>query len=425
MIAPSSRRATPGRRRRAVQECGLTVCTYDSWAMVGPPPDLDLRDRVAGSNTTDPRTRERKEAETRRSSGRGAENRRPGEPGSDDPGLFERDGQRSARVRGRNARARPRPRRPDRRRRLRAGDRGGSRARFRPCGGEGGTRAAGRFRQDHEGRVADQARRSRGVRSTGAHRRQALRDPGRPRWQGPRSSGVMQHLKERYPRVWSFLAARFAPGGYLGLHLTIGFLISALGLWIFLGVTEDVVHNDPLTQVDVRLLNWLQAHHGPVRDQVFRAISALGSQWVFVPLGLAVTVFLVIRKEGLLLEGWLLAFVGGFLLNNVLKSAIRRPRPLPGAGLYHSWSFPSGHAMVSLIAYGMLAYLLIVLGTRNRRTQIGIVAWVALLVLAIGFSRLYLGAHYFSDVVGGYAAGMLWLSACISGLEVARRWRAT
>src|SRR5258706_4711550 len=158
----------------------------------------------------------------------------------------------------------------------------------------------------------------------------------------------MQHLKERYPRVWSFLAARFAPGGYLGLHLTIGFLISALGLWIFLGVTEGVVHNDPLTQLDVSLLNWLQAHHGPVRDQVFRAISALGSQWVFVPLGLAVTVFLVIRKRGLLLEGWLLAFVGGFLLNNVLKNAIRRPRPLGGAGPYPSLGLSHGPSQGSL-----------------------------------------------------------------------------
>ena len=56
----------------------------------------------------------------------------------------------------------------------------------------------------------------------------------------------------------------------------------------------------------------------------------------------------------------------------------------------------------------------------------GEVFWfgVALLIVAIGFSRLYLGVHYFSDVVGGYAAGLLWLSACISGLEVARRWHA-
>ncbi len=137
-------------------------------------------------------------------------------------------------------------------------------------------------------------------------------------------------------------------------------------------------------------------------------------------------VFLAIKQQGLVLEGWLLAFVGGALLNNILKSVIHRPRPYAAsASLSHSWSFPSGHAMVSLIAYGMLTYVLIILGPRSRRVQLAIAGCATLLVLAIGLSRLYLGAHYFSDVVGGYAAGMLWLSACISGLEVTRPWRAT
>ena len=243
-------------------------------------------------------------------------------------------------------------------------------------------------------------------------------------WRRVIDTPMMRRLRVRYPRAWSFVTARFARREYLGLHLTIGFLISAVGLWVFLGVTEDVVHNDPLTQFDFTVLNWLQAHHGEVGNQVFRTISALGDPVVMITVALVVAVFLVISKEGLLLEGWLLAFVGGFLLNNVLKSAIHRPRPHAAAGLYHSWSFPSGHAMVSLIAYGMLTYLLIIL-SRNRRARVAIVGLAALLVLAIGFSRLYLGAHYFSDVVGGYAAGMLWLSACISGLEVTRRWRAT
>ena len=223
----------------------------------------------------------------------------------------------------------------------------------------------------------------------------------------------------------SFIKARFARGEYLGLHLTIGLLVSALALWIFLGITEDVLHNDPITQFDSTLLAWMQAHHGPAADQIFRALSALGSPLVMSVLAVGVAVFLVISKQGLLLEGWLLAFVGGFLLNNVLKNAIHRPRPQAAAGLYQSWSFPSGHAMISLIACGMLTYVLMLLGPRNRRAHLAIVGCATLWVLSIGVSRLYLGAHYFSDVVGGYAAGMLWLSACISGLEVTRRWRAT
>jgi hypothetical protein len=69
----------------------------------------------------------------------------------------------------------------------------------------------------------------------------------------------------------------------------------------------------------------------------------------------------------------------------------------------------------------MLAYLLVVFWTERRRTQLTIVLIVALLTVAIGVSRLYLGVHYSSDVVAGYAVGLLWLSACITGLEMARR----
>ena len=79
--------------------------------------------------------------------------------------------------------------------------------------------------------------------------------------------------------------------------------------------------------------------------------------------------------------------------------------------------------MGSLVVYGMLAYLLVVFWTERRRTRLTIVLIAALLTVAIGVSRLYLGVHYFSDVVAGYAAGLLWLSACSTGREMARRQR--
>jgi len=91
------------------------------------------------------------------------------------------------------------------------------------------------------------------------------------------------------------------------------------------------------------------------------------------------------------------------------------------AYILHSYSFPSGHAMGSLVGYGMLAYLLVISWADRWQVRVAIVSIAALLILAIGVSRLYLGVHYFSDVVGGYAAGVLWLSAYITGLEIARR----
>jgi undecaprenyl-diphosphatase len=245
-------------------------------------------------------------------------------------------------------------------------------------------------------------------------------------WRRALASPALQRLKVRYPRTWTFAAARFARAEYLGLHLTIGLAVSLAGLWLFGGVTEDVIHHDPLTQFDATLLEWVHAHATPTGYAVFNAISLLGSPVTLTILALGVGLLLAARRQWILLAGWLAAFAGGGLLDAVLKLAIRRPRPpYAAAFLQHvSWSFPSGHAMASLIGYGMLAYVLVLLWIHRRGAQIAVVLAAALLILAIGVSRLYLGVHYFSDVVGGYAAGVLWLSACISGVEVARRWRA-
>ena len=244
-------------------------------------------------------------------------------------------------------------------------------------------------------------------------------------WQRAAAAPALQQLRARYPRAWTFAAARFARGEYLGLHLTVGLAISLAGLWLFGGITEDVIHHDPLTQFDAALLSWLHAHATPIGYGIFDAISLFGSAEILTILALGMGLFLAARRQWTLLGGWLAAFAGGGLLDEMLKLAIRRPRPpYASAFLHHySWSFPSGHAMGSLIGYGMLAYVLTVLWIHRPRAQVAVALGAAVLIVAIGLSRLYLGVHYFSDVVGGYAAGLLWLSACISGIEVARRWR--
>jgi undecaprenyl-diphosphatase len=244
-------------------------------------------------------------------------------------------------------------------------------------------------------------------------------------WQRVLTKPGLQRLKTRFPSAGTFVTARFARGEYLGLHLTIGFVISLAGLWLFGSITEDVIHHDPLTLFDVTLLEWIHARATPAGYAVFNAISLLGSLVAMIVLALGGGLFLAVRRQWIVLGGWVAAFAGGGLLSQVLKLVIRRARPEYAAAFLQdeSWSFPSGHAMGSLIGYGMLVYVLATLVLQGRRTQLAVALGAALLIAAVGLSRLYLGVHYFSDVVGGYAAGMLWLSACISGVEVARRWR--
>ena len=111
----------------------------------------------------------------------------------------------------------------------------------------------------------------------------------------------------------------------------------------------------------------------------------------------------------------------GTALNYGLKTLFHRGRPEYSSEFIHraSWSFPSGHAMDSLIVYGFLAFLLLERTTSPTKRRL-IVGAAAVLIGTIGFSRMYLGVHYLSDVVGGFLAGMVWLMVCIAGYEFAQ-----
>jgi len=232
-------------------------------------------------------------------------------------------------------------------------------------------------------------------------------------------------FRQRHVRIWAFVAARFARGEYLGLHLTIGLLVSLAALWLFGGVTEDVIHHDPLTLLDLRLADWFRTHATPVGVRIASAVSLVGSPVAMAALAIAIAFLLAHRRWWITLGGWLAAFAGGAVLDWMLKTIIQRPRPTGAAAFLHgeSFSFPSGHAMGSLIGFGMLAYVVLAYWPATRRHVAVVIGVAVALIIAIGLSRLYLGVHYFSDVVGGYAAALVWLASCISGVEVALRER--
>ena len=231
----------------------------------------------------------------------------------------------------------------------------------------------------------------------------------------------VQLIRQRYPRVWRFFGARLAPDSYLGLHLTLGLLITLAAMVGFGALADAVADRENLTRFDQQLAISLHQNGTIAQVGIFEAITHFGDYRTLVCLGVAVSLILLIRRRWLPLFGWVVALAGSGFLNVLLKAFFQRVRPVfdnpwltePG------WSFPSGHAMGSLVAYGMLAYFLIVdWRIPFPRT---IIAVAIALVLAIGFSRIYLGVHFFSDVAAGFAAALMWLAICVSGCEVARR----
>jgi membrane protein DedA with SNARE-associated domain/membrane-associated phospholipid phosphatase len=229
-------------------------------------------------------------------------------------------------------------------------------------------------------------------------------------------------LRTRYYAQLRWLLRRLTPGQYLGLHLTVGLLAAAGGLWLFGGLAEDLLTGDPIVRFDRVLDDYLHAHATPPLTTFFLIVTALSSIEAIVLLGVVVAAFLAWGRRWLFLGSWLAAVAGSVVLNQLLKGLFDRPRPFFEHPLLieTSYSFPSGHAMESFVVYGMLAYFA-VLALRSWKARVAVVFGVALLVMLIGFSRLYLGVHYFSDVLAGYAAGGVWLSALVTGAETIRR----
>ncbi len=157
--------------------------------------------------------------------------------------------------------------------------------------------------------------------------------------------------------------------------------------------------------------------------EFWSAVSLLGSPIAMTIVCAVLSSTLAARGRRTAALAVLLVQGGGGLLNLTLKSLVKRPRP-PGSELVlhgFSWSFPSGHAMGSLIGYGMLCYCLGQYWTVSRNVRRTVFALAIVTVLAIGTSRVALGVHYRGDVVGGYLIGATWLAA---GIAVLRRAEA-
>jgi membrane-associated phospholipid phosphatase len=240
---------------------------------------------------------------------------------------------------------------------------------------------------------------------------------------GPRVSG----MRLRHPRAFQILSGRYAHSEYLAVHLGIGFVISLAVIAIFASITEGLVEGSPLTRFDVTVANYLRQSLAPSVFDAFNVLSSLGARGAMTLLLFAGAMWYAVRRRGLELAGWVVAFIGGSLLDASLRFVVRRSE-LPFADLVLlDWGtgLASGHALGVVLGFGMLAYLLYA-AVKGAVMRMLIIILATALVVAIVTARLYLGQGYVSDVSAGVAAGFVWLAACISGIEIARQrdWKS-
>ena len=219
----------------------------------------------------------------------------------------------------------------------------------------------------------------------------------------------------------SFLRARLSPEGYLGLHLTVGIAVLLLAVFVFAHIAEDVVARDSLILLDERVIQWLHAHTTPGRTAFFLFVTHWHNTLGVLVMTTLLVLWLAFKRSWDWVLRVLLSVPLGMLLNVLLKSIFQRQRPAFDQPLLSlvTYSFPSGHTAAATLLYGVLgAWLVTVL---QRRWHAPVVVLATVMVALVALSRVYLGAHYPSDVFAAMASSTAWLAVVFTGVSTWRK----
>jgi len=211
----------------------------------------------------------------------------------------------------------------------------------------------------------------------------------------------------------------------VALLLAAGFVVLLGAASGFAEIAEGIGQGGDVARFDEAFSSALAANVAPATLDAFAVVTRLGDTATIAALGVLVAAVLVIRGRRRLAFGWGIALAGNALLNETLKHVFERVRPVHASGVVaaEGWSFPSGHSSGAVVAYGLLAYVLI--RALPPRWHPAVVLVAVALAFTIGSSRVFLQVHYPSDVVAGFLSGSAWLAICIVGFEFARRYRST
>ncbi|MDP3779513.1 MAG: LssY C-terminal domain-containing protein [bacterium] len=229
-------------------------------------------------------------------------------------------------------------------------------------------------------------------------------------------------LTTKLERFFVFIRRRFVRKQRNGLSLTVGIVIVALFLLAFFFILQNYHGQDKLIQADTRIENLIYTLRSEELSDAMLLITLMGT-WQIIFTGIIVIGFPLFALN---LIPYLLALVisvsGGEIISSLIKNLVERPRPPVTSALIieKSFSFPSGHTLVAVAFYGFLAYTFYRLGGTKRAKTLSIILG-GTAILAIAFSRLYLGIHWPSDILASLALGGAWLCLVITGLKFAQK----
>lgn len=201
------------------------------------------------------------------------------------------------------------------------------------------------------------------------------------------------------------------------LHLIAGLLVFIVMTLTLGEIAEDVRNGEPLTLTDVHFSNWLHTHGSAPLTKVMWIITSLHASMVVCTVAVLIGLYLWRRRQRYWVVALWLSVFGGLLLNKLLKLVFHRARPHfhDAVQSLTSYSFPSGHTMIATVFYGALA-VFVSANSKSWPLRIFSVAIAMALIMLVAFSRIYLGAHYLSDVLGAMAEGFAWIALSLTGL---------
>ncbi|MEA3292248.1 MAG: VTT domain-containing protein [Pseudomonadota bacterium] len=221
-------------------------------------------------------------------------------------------------------------------------------------------------------------------------------------------AGRLLAFSRRHPTMRWLIGDLLDPARPAFRALLMWLVLLVLGSWLFWEMADAVMAQNPMIAAGNSVYEFLQQLRTPFGDRVMVIFSELGDAAVLVPLVAAVLVWMLWRRAWVDVGYWLSAALFGTLAVAVIKGLMKAPRPTDLYTGVDAYSFPSGHATMSTVIYGLLAVLI-------AQTDPFRLRWVpygmaAVLIGGIAFSRLYLGAHWLPDVIAGVGLGAAWVA---------------